>query len=284
MRQAILTSLTILAAFAVPACSSAPDDDSDDEVVSEALRSGPPPSYYDWVLPDVCASAKGIVSASPLSCPPGTRARDIRFGEPLVYTRSTVDGKARSFAHPIQGPDGKTWVLQPHEFGPQLYDHNLDRDGWESINDFGDYVGAATTSDRATLGSGEPYRATWRLDGDTCGLGAVYYPKTLTLEPGRLFILEPLGAVSNSATTCPAQLKTGTVAWEYEKSHTFVGQGNRPLKLPALKRIASYGREHMEISYFTREFGASSYAAYDTAKHCQEKCAETTGCRSDRDA
>ena len=241
-----------------------------------------------WLTKSVCVDSHDlVVPFDPYGgCPAGMGIRKIRSGDPLPYHNIEQGGYQQRDSFPVHDPiHGDTWIIATFDYSPfnrfnlfngtDGYDIYALRDGWAAV---------VNTSD------GGGYGQTFYGNNCTVGAGWVLFPMTGFLQDGSgtTLIADIYWEQSGQSYpgNCPSRDSADTLTtWEYRKGQEFGGVGSHPTK--HMDALVSYhgfqpgrgflSRGHLEIFYFTREYGSTRWEVWTPASQQPRATSECGG-------
>ena len=237
-----------------------------------AAESGAP--LNDWLIQDVCVdSGDRPITADPYKgCPGGTTERDLRPGELLPYHKIDQLGQQQHDSYPVIDRKNRLLVVNPFDVAPfGAFDQATDgydlyeiRDGWAS---------AAETRDSGG------YETTFFGPGCTPFNGWVFFPETISVTDystvGNATIpiagVHWLQAGQPWPGDCPKMYgRLSQTSWQVLHDFPFGGVNGAPIKkMDAIYSVHGFStnprfvsRGHLEIFYFTRQYGATRWEGW----------------------
>lgn len=272
----------LLLFFSAPAFSQSKGPD-----VSSLDQNDP----MTWLVKSVCVNSKGqLLPVDPYGgCPAGTTIRKMQVGDPLpYYNKDNFNQCCNNF--PVQAANGQVYVVSGRNFAPypehefhygpkadgyDVYGVNFNNDGWMSqtcTRDGGGY-GTTTFGAHCEIGGGWVFFpvANFLKGGisEHTSVDACYYMQNGESYPG----------------PCPEKYHTDfTTTWQLVKGYRFGGIGGGPVKpmdammcvhgyVPASSahRAAWAEKGHIEVFYFTREYGLTRWEDWKLASQNPKK-------------
>ena len=234
----------------------------------------------DWLVKSICVDQSNQpVAADPYyECPAGDRRRKIEIAEPLPYHNKNQIGNLISDSFPVLDTNGNKLYFRTFDWGPVFnnFDNNTDgfdvyvvRDAWVSVINTRDAGGFGTTffGSNCTLGDG------WLL-----------FPKQGFLGGGRIIV--PIAGVywehsgESFPGSCPTRYVTDSqTSWALQRGLEFGGfNGHETKKMDAVisyhgfKGVPAFLEHgHMEVFYFTQQYGLTKWEAWVSARQGAQK-------------
>lgn len=235
---------------------------------------------WTWLLKSVCVDSHDHVLAGvdPYGgCPAGSMIRKMRIDDPMPYRgEAQTVNLFRDVLAPIRLLDGSTAAVIAFDWQP-LNQYNLyaGSDGYDVFGVKDGWVSGFNTQD------GGAYGQTFMQANCTLGDGWILFPSTNFLIDGTSSINYMgnhwLQDAQNFPGKCPSMNPYPILTtWKHIKNYSFGGINGTPTK--TMDTLVSYdGNEgHVEVFYFTREYGMTRWEAYQPVS--QGYAADTNDC------
>ena len=229
-----------------------------------------------WLVKSVCTDASDrVLPADPYGgCPAGAGIRKIRSGDPLPYHNAEQEGYQQRDAFPVSNPvDGKTWMIATYDYQPfNTFNLFNGTDGYDIYALQGSWATIVNTSD------GGGYGQTFFTSNCTVGDGWVLFPVSGFLSGGQATVAIHDDYWEQNAESypgpCPLSYSTNTqTSWQLQSGFQFGGVNGNPTK--TMDALVSYHgfkatsgfltNGHMEVNYFTREYGITRWEVWTPA-------------------
>lgn len=225
----------------------------------------------DYLVQMVCVNTSDVaVFGDPVSCP--TSRRKLRVGEALPYHKIDTGGFQISDSFPVQSQDGITKAIQTYFFMEDLNKDPLFPDqpfqyqphgGYNVLGSDGNWVFYRGTSD-----PGVYWQPWWAAGCQTKGWRLFPNNSTAFTYGNNIHGL-------TSGANCPASIPSSNslLEWTQYTSRDFIVSTTDSTKNRKLDTLVGYhfARDgqgavgDLEISYFTREYGATRWEAWTRA-------------------
>ena len=288
MKTAVARSLMLASCF-VAAVALANAGDAFAASVASLDATNP----MTWLVKSVCTnSLDQPVAADPYGgCPFGDGIRKIRSGDPLPYHNVDQEGVQQRDAFPVIYPiNGKTSIIATFDYFPfnrfNLYNGT---DGYDVFTVRKDWVSITNTSD------GGGYGQTFYGNPCTIGGGWVLFPASNFLMPPDQAGHEAVQMRGvnweqrdqNYPGDCPLSYAMPQTSWSYQSDFAFGGDNGSP-KIPKIMQtvISNHGfpsdpmklpnfllNGHLEVFYFTREYGITRWEVWTPIQQSPKKTA-----------
>lgn len=241
-----------------------------------------------WLIKSVCTGSQNqVLAAEPYGgCPAGAGIRKIKPGDPLPYHNIEQMGYQQRDAYPVVDPaNRKAWIIATYDWSPfntfNLYNGT---DGYDVYSVANGWASIVNTSD------GGGYGQTFFGSNCTVGGGWVLFPASGFLSSGQAAV--PIAdqyweqSGQSYPGSCPPGYSTNTqTSWKHQTNFQFGGRNGNPTK--AMDTVISYhgfqsgpaflNSGHLEVFYFTREYGITRWEVWTPIQQHPTPTAECSG-------